>query len=214
MGTGRAGALTVLGCLGGCCCLSCGCCLGSGCCEEREKAWGISVGLGEQCSYPKLLEAVLARVEAQSMLPCAPCPPRLSPTKEKLTQMELRLTGKASSRDSSRDSAHSSSDTVTRKAPGANPESGNASNSHSRSGPCRGKRVGWKSISVREAGEGSGGAGQPERRCKPLPSLMNEGPETIECMGLLPASCGEHLRRPCPLHSPTTVFSEGPLCRL
>ena len=65
--------------------------------------------------------------------------------------MELRLTGKASSRNTS------DSDTEARKAPSTDAESGNTSNSHSASGPCREKRTKWKTISMRDAGKGSGG---------------------------------------------------------
>lgn len=126
----RAGALTDFGCLGGGSCLSC--CYGESRKRFRNLA-GSQLGCALGCA-PRAREARPALsptscLSSQSSV-YPPQPPSLSlspPLPPPPAFMELSLMGKAGSWNTCVSEA--------RKAPRANPECGNASNSHSASGP-------------------------------------------------------------------------------
>lgn len=144
-----AGALTDLGCLGGCSCLSC--CYEESRNRERKRfrnLAGSQLGCANSAPAPRAREACPALSPRSSLSSQSsvypPQPPMtdrrrafipfpMSPHPPPPAFMELRLTGKASSQNTCV--------SVARKAPRASPECGNASNSHSASGPCRGKRI-------------------------------------------------------------------------
>lgn len=112
--------------------------------------------------------------------------------------MGLRLTRKASSRDTSdsdpRCNPDSGSNAIARKAPGPSSIGGDAPNSHSGPGPCRGKEWGEWALE-REVGGGLLAAGK-EGACDPQVWLMRKWVSELLASLLHEASL-----------SPTSLFS-------